>query len=154
MGVYLTQHLQFSLKTSSEYILFTLLLKTTKTTEHSAATHHAVTFNWPDYKTFFYSRFQHFLFCIAVLTMGTVICHPSTDIVAQCSACLPKTPFGKKRGKLQLIFDCFSSTHFPQSDFFTFIETRKKWKVFLLFHLPFISFFLYFQFRNLEYSNH
>lgn len=32
-----------------------------------------------------------------VTPMGTVICHPSTDIAAQCSACLPKS-FGSKRG--------------------------------------------------------
>ncbi|KAG5676148.1 hypothetical protein PVAND_005998 [Polypedilum vanderplanki] len=29
--------------------------------------------------------------------MGTVICHPSTEFAAQCSACLPKT--FTKRGK-------------------------------------------------------
>lgn len=32
--------------------------------------------------------------------MGTVICHPSTDFAAQCSACLPKT--FSKRGEEKL----------------------------------------------------
>lgn len=31
------------------------------------------------------------------LIMGTVICHPATDIAAQCSTCLPSA-FVKKRG--------------------------------------------------------
>ncbi|CAG9797671.1 unnamed protein product [Chironomus riparius] len=31
--------------------------------------------------------------------MGTVICHPSTDLAAQCSACLPNT-FSKRGKKL------------------------------------------------------
>lgn len=71
--------------------------------------------NWPgNLSSFFSLSFQITLFARCVLKfiwffsphsstwllyliMGTVICHPATDIAAQCSTCLPSA-FVKKRG--------------------------------------------------------
>ncbi|CRL00651.1 CLUMA_CG013911, isoform A [Clunio marinus] len=50
------------------------------------------------------AQLQDYLFGIAVaVSMGTVICHPSTDIAAQCTACLPKS-LNRKRGRLEGIW--------------------------------------------------
>ena len=55
-------------------------------------------------KLIYFALFTPFISVIASrrsnftsIFMGTVICHPSTDFAAQCSACLPKT--FSKRGK-------------------------------------------------------
>lgn len=69
--------------------------------------------------------------------MGTVICHPSTDIAAQCSACLPKTPFGKKRGKIPSLDYFFSSFNsFRKVDFISKSFYREN-RIENFFFLPF-----------------
>lgn len=58
-------------------------------------------------------RLGDLLSVVAGAPMGTVICHPSTDIAAQCSACLPNS-FGSKRGTRDGNFPISFSNHFAK----------------------------------------
>lgn len=61
-------------------------------------------------KLIYFALFTPFISVIASrrsnftsIFMGTVICHPSTDFAAQCSACLPKTFSKRGNWKIYMI---------------------------------------------------